>query len=115
MGRLSRDKGARVEREVVNLHRKIDIQAERVPLSGGTHYQGNGEDVDIYLDGPDRAPLLTQVKAIKGHRGTKGITDSLGDADVLFLRFDAQPGQPAQAPLVVMPWQTWERLVKRGR
>lgn len=115
MGKLSRDKGARVEREIVNLHRKIGVPAERVPLSGSSGYQGNGQDVDLYVNGSDEAPLCTQVKALNGHRGTKGITDALGDADALFLRFDAEPGYAARPPLVVLPWATWERLIRRHR
>lgn len=115
MGKLSRDKGARTEREIVALHNKIGIPAERVPLSGGTGYQANGQDVDIYCDGIDAAPLCCQVKRLSGDRGTKGIRDALADADVLFLRFDAEPGHPAHPPLVIMPFATWERLLKRRR
>ena len=114
MGKLSRDKGAARERELVNLHRKIGIPAERIPLSGAMAYQGNGHDLDIHL--PFLAgPLCCQVKAYKGPRGTKGITDALSDADALFLRYDAEPGHPAPPPLVVLPWATWEILVKRDR
>lgn len=112
MGKLSRDKGARVEREIVKLHKTIGIKAERVPLSGAAAYRDNSEDVDVYL--PDLpGPLCCQVKSLKGPRGTKGILDALGDADALFLRYDAEPGQPALAPTVVLPWATWERLLTR--
>jgi len=110
MGALSRNKGARVERELVNLHKKIGVAAERVPLSGATGYQANGEDVDIHLPFLP-GPLCCQVKALKGPRGTKGITDALSDADALFLRYDADPGHPAPPPLVVLPWRTWELLM----
>lgn len=115
MGKLSRDKGANREREIVNLHRKIGVAAERVPLSGGTGYQGNGEDVDVFPDGLDYAPLCCQVKGLGSPRGTKGIIDALGEADALFLRFDAEPGQRVTPPTVVMPWRTWERLLLRKR
>lgn len=114
MGRLSRDKGARRERELVNLHRKIGIPAERVPLSGATGYP-NGHDLDLYPWGIDAGPLCCQVKALNGPRGTKGILDALADADALFLRYDAELGQPALPPLVVMPFATWERLLRGGR
>lgn len=86
-----------------------------MPLSGGTAYQGNSEDVDVYPDGMEHAPFCCQVKAINGHRGTKGITDALGEADALFLRFDAEPGQRVRPPLVVIPWATWERLLLRRK
>jgi hypothetical protein len=115
MGKLSRDKGARVEREIVKLHRAIGVFAERVPLSGGTGYQGNGEDVDVYPNGQDYAPLICQVKGLNGPRGTKGITDALGEADALFLRFDAEPGQRVRPPIVVMPWATYEALLLRQK
>lgn len=115
MGKLSRDKGARVEREIVNLHRKIGVAAERVPLSGGTAYQGNTEDLDVYPDGLDYAPLVCQVKGLGGPRGTKGIMDALGEADALFLRFDAEPGGRVDPPTVVMPWRTYERLLLRRK
>ena len=113
MGKLSRVKGASTEREIVNLHRKIGIHAERVPLSGGMRYQGNGEDVDVHAFGEAAAPLVAQVKRLSGPRGTKGILDALGDADILFLRYDAESGQQVMPPTIVMPWRTYERLLKR--
>lgn len=111
-GKLSRDKGLRTEREIVALHRKIGIPAERVPLSGAAGYQANGEDVDLYPWGTNSAPLCCQVKRLAGPRGTKGVIDALGDADALFLRYDAAPGEQARPPLIVLPWSTWERLLR---
>jgi hypothetical protein len=111
MGKRSVVKGGRVEREIVKLHKVIGVHAERVPLSGSMRYQGNGEDLDIYPWGRDAPPLCCQVKALNGPRGTKGILDALGEADALFLRYDAEPGYPAPAPTVVVPWATWERLM----
>jgi len=111
MGALSRRKGSRVEREIVKLHQKIGLRAERVPLSGAQRYQGNGEDVDVYLPGSP-APLCSQVKALSSDAGTKTLLGWLGDADALFLRYDAEPGKQARPPLVVLPWATWERILK---
>ena len=54
---MQRRKGARLEREIVELHRTLGLRAERVPLSGAARYQGNGADVEIYPFGPDAAPL----------------------------------------------------------
>lgn len=34
MGKFSRDKGARVEREIVNALQELGLAAERIPLSG---------------------------------------------------------------------------------
>jgi Holliday junction resolvase len=53
MSKLSRDKGARIEREIVAAHKALGIKSERVPLSGASRYQGNGSDVDVYAFGPD--------------------------------------------------------------
>lgn len=113
MGKLSRDKGVRREREIVQLHRTIGVYAERVPLSGGMRYQGNGEDVDVYHAGTDFEPFYCQVKG--NPRGTKGMVDALGDADALFMRWDAEPGQRVRPPLVLIPWATWEKLLLRQR
>ena len=113
MGSLSRRKGLCTEREIVHLHRRIGIDAERVPLSGAAAYQDNAEDVDLYPWGKDAAPLCCQVKRYKGTRGTKGMLDALGNADALFIRYDAERGQPAEPPIVVVPFRTWERLLKR--
>jgi Holliday junction resolvase len=63
MSKASRDKGARAERELVALHAEIGIRAEKVPLSGGTGYRGNGADVDVYAFGSNAAPIVSEVKA----------------------------------------------------
>ena len=47
MGKASRDKGLRRERGIVQLHTACGLRAERVPLSGATHYRDNGADVDL--------------------------------------------------------------------
>ena len=114
MGTLSRTKGISREREIVALHLRICVAAERVPLSGATAYQGNGEDVDLYPWGEDAGPLCCQVKSRKPE-ADKVIRDALSDADALFLRYDAEPGQQVRPPLVVVPWRTWEQLLNRNR
>lgn len=63
MGKASRDKGLRRERALVEIHRQSGIAAERVPLSGATHYRGNGADIDIYARGAAEPPLIAEVKA----------------------------------------------------
>jgi hypothetical protein len=105
MSRLSRDKGLRAERAIVAAHADLGIAGERVPLSGAARYRGNGADVDLYVFGPDAAPIVCEVKARASGEGFATLERWLGDFDALFLRRDRAD------PLVVLPWQTWARLV----
>jgi Holliday junction resolvase len=107
-GRRSRDKGARAEREVVNLHRAQGVHAERVPLSGAA---GGGffGDVHLYILGSDVAPLIGEVKARASGRGFATLESWLNENDVLFLRRDRSE------PMVVLPWRSWSRLVGKLR
>jgi Holliday junction resolvase len=105
---MQREKGARTEREIVDLHRGLGLRAERVPLSGASRYQGNGADVDIYPFGPDEAPLCCEVKARANGEGFATLERWLADNDALFLR------RNHAEPLVLVPWRVWARLVKRG-
>jgi Holliday junction resolvase len=105
MSKLSRDKGLRAERQIVKAHADLGMKAERVPLSGAARYRGNGADVDLYVFGPDAAPIVCEVKARASGEGFATLERWLGDADALFLRRDRA------APLVVLPWATWVRLV----
>jgi Holliday junction resolvase len=105
MGKMSRDKGARCEREIVALHKEIGVYAEKVPLSGGTRYQGNSTDVDIYPRGKDEAPLCSEVKGRANGEGFKTLEKWMGEADILFLRRDRS------APIVILPWTTYAKLV----
>ena len=61
MGAMSKRKGSRIERELVELHRDIGVHAERVPLSGASRYRNGGYDIDIYPHG--RAGLGTDAGA----------------------------------------------------
>ncbi len=103
MGKPSRDKGARTEREIVNLHREIGVRAERVPLSGAAGGAFTG-DVDIYVRGPEDAPLVCEIKARASGEGFSLIERWLSDHDALFLRRDRAE------PLVVLPWRVWVEL-----
>ena len=105
MGKSSRDKGNRVEREIINWHKDIGIPAERVPLSGASHYQGGGHDVDLYPWGKDEAPLVCEVKARADGAGSTLLRRWLGEFDALFLHEDRQDD------LVVLPRRTWEELI----
>lgn len=103
MGNMERQKGLRIEREIINLHKELGIRAERVPLSGAVRYQGSGHDVDIY---PWTGKLVCEVKGRASGAGFTMLERWLSDYDVLFLRRDRQE------PLVVLPWRTWKALVK---
>jgi len=106
MSRSQRDKGARIEREIVQRHRDIGVHAERVPLSGAVRYQGNGADIDIYARGQDVAPLVCEVKARANGEGFTTLDRWLGENDALFLR------KARAEPLVVLPWRVWVDLLK---
>lgn len=105
MGKPSRDKGARRERELVNKHLQIGCHAERVPLSGASRYQGNGADLDIYPFGKDAGALVFEAKARGNGGGFVTIERWLADHDGLFLVRDRAE------PLVVLPWRIWARFV----
>lgn len=105
-GRLSRDKGARIEREIVSRHLLMGVHAEKVPLSGQSAYR-DGVDVDIYPWGRDREPLVAEVKARASGGGFRMLERWLSNADLLILRRDRAE------PLICLPWRTWARLLAR--
>lgn len=108
MGKASRDKGARRERQIVELHRALGIKAERVPLSGAMAFRNTrATDVDVYARGPDAAPLVCEVKARASGEGFVTLERWLGDADALFLVRDRAE------PMVVIPWRIWGEMLKR--
>jgi len=98
MAKMSRDKGQRIERELVHLHQDAGIPATRVPLSGATGgaYAGDLRILD----------LIAEVKARKDGSGFKQLEAWLGEHDVLFLRRDRQ------RPLVLMPWEVYVQLIQ---
>jgi hypothetical protein len=108
-GARHRRKGDRIEREIVDRHRALDIHAERYPLSGATRFRGAGHDIDIYLFGRDQAPAVAEVKARKDGAGFATLEKWLGEYDVLFLRRNNAD------PLIVLPWRVWVRLLERVR
>lgn len=75
MSRMQRDKGNRVEREIVKYLKENGLQAKRVPLSGAA----DGFKGDILIGN-----LKAEVKARKD--GFKQIYNWLEDNDVLFLK-----------------------------
>ena len=109
MSRSQRRKGVERERALVNLHRKLGIHAERVPLSGATRYQGGGHDIDVYPFGEDAGALNAELKARGSGEGFKTLESWLGENDLLFLWRDRQQ------PLVVLPWRVWEQILVKVR
>ena len=107
-GARHRRKGDRIEREIVEMHKALGVHAERVPLSGASHYQGRNADIDIYPAGRDAAPLCCEVKARAGGAGFVTLEKWLGENDVLFLR------RNNAEPVVVLPWRTWAKIVGRN-
>lgn len=97
MGKSQRDKGARVERELVNRLSEAGITAERVPLSGGA---GGSYTGDIIIEG-----AKAEVKARKEGTGFALLYRWLGDNDYLIVKTDRKE------PLVVMEMHQFEKLL----
>lgn len=83
MGKMSRDKGASYERELVNQAKEMGLVAQRVPLSGATSYAKG--DVEI-TPGFDSKPLVFEAKRRKELPGW--MLEALGDNAGLILRAD---------------------------
>ena len=99
MSRRSPRKGARVEREMVNMLRAAGIQAERVPLSGSC---GGSFSGDLVIDGRYTA----EVKARGGGGGFTLLERWLEDRDVLIVKRDRRP------PLVVLDFEAYTEMVQ---
>jgi len=104
VGKASRDKGARRERQIVHMHTALGVPAERMPLSGAQRYRGNKTDVDVTVI-PGRPPWECEVKARATGTGFTTLERWLGDADALFLVRDRS------TPLIVLPWARWTELL----
>ena len=94
----SRDKGNRIEREMVHRHLDNGVFAERVPLSGSA---GGSFSGDLRI-----GELRGEVKARQAGQGFKTLERWLGDNDLLFLRRDRAE------PIVVMEWQTYMQIMR---
>jgi len=99
MAHPSKRKGSRIEQELVRRHQAAGIQAERVPLSGAA---GGAFSGDLRIAGG----LVAEVKARAGGAGFRTLERWLSDKDLLFLRRDYAE------PLVLMPWEVYEHLMK---
>jgi hypothetical protein len=108
-GRASRDKGNRVELELVHRHIEIGVHAERYPLSGASRFRGSGHDIDVYPFGKDASPFVCEAKSRRAGAGFITLENWLGDYDVLFLKRNNTD------PLIVLPWRIWAQLLERVR
>jgi Holliday junction resolvase len=81
-GRRSRDKGNRLERELVNLLQRAGITAERIPLSGSAGGKFAG-DISIPVLGVDRCGECK----VRG-KGFGQLYTWLRDRDLLIIRAD---------------------------
>ena len=106
-GLRHRRKGARIEREIVERHKALGIDGERYPLSGASRFRGSAHDVDLYVFGPNEAPVASEVKGRKGGAGFTTLERWLGHYDALFLRRNKAD------PLIVLPWRMWARILER--
>jgi hypothetical protein len=105
-GARHRQKGDRIERELVERHKAIGVHAERYPLSGASCFRGSGHDVDLYPFGREAAPVA-ESKARKNGAGFTQLETWLGEYDVLFLR------RNNAGPMVVLPWRVWAALLAK--
>jgi hypothetical protein len=97
MGKRSRTKGQRIEREIVTLHQDAGVPCCKTSRTGYTGY-------DLLVADTLRA----EVKARSNGEGFATLERWLGDADLLFLRRDRQQ------PLVLLPWDVYLALLTGG-
>jgi Holliday junction resolvase len=101
VGKPSRDKGARFEREIVRIATAHELQALRVPLSGAT--KGFKDDVVV----KDTTGETWNLEAKKRANGFKQIYEWKGDTDGLVIAADRQP------PLIVLNLDDFFDVLKR--
>lgn len=100
MGKMQRDKGARVEREIVELFNDYGVSAERVPLSGAVQFRDTrGADIDVCFQGKDQGAMVGEIKARANGEGFKTLETWLGDADFLVLK------RNRKEPMVLFPFR----------
>jgi Holliday junction resolvase len=109
VSKSQRDKGQRIEREIVDRHGELGVHAERYPLSGASKFRNSGHDIDLYIFGKHEPPAVAEVKSRKASGGFTTIERWLGEYDALFLRRDRAD------PMVLLPWNTWVALLEKIR
>lgn len=102
----SKQKGNRAEREIVDLHKEINVPCVRVPLSGAVGGDFSG-DLRIGSGPPGDIRWCAEVKARANGQGFVTLEKWLGKNEMLFLRRDRAK------PLVVLPWEIYAKLIQR--
>ncbi len=102
MPNRQKQKGDRVENQMVKLLLDADIPAQRIPLSGqvGGLFSGDIRIAENYT---------AEVKARKNGEGFATIQRWLGENDFLFLK------QDRKSPIVVMTWEMFITLMMSMR
>lgn len=110
MGKKSRDKGARNERNLVKIFQEAGLGAERVPLSGacGGSYAGDLTVPVTLMNGGEAKAFDLTFEAKQRAAGFKTLYSWLGENDGLIIGADRKPH------LVVLPIQTFIQIVKAG-
>ena len=100
-GRGPKNKGSRVERQLVRALLQLSLKASRVPLSGSVGGEFSG---DIHVE------LLGRIRRIevKARRDFRTLHGWMAAVDLLMLKADRQP------PLVVMPLELFVELAARS-
>lgn len=102
MGKPSRDKGARYERELVKDFADFGLQSRRVPLSGATSYAKNDVEVTAGFDGK----TVFSGEAKRRKQLPKFFTEALDGAD--FAAFRQDHGET----LIVLRLKTFMELLQ---
>ena len=102
MGKASRDKGARYERELVHDFTGYGLKARRVPLSGATEYAKNDVEVEAgFAPNPVFSGEAKRRKSLP-----KFFTEALDGAD--FAAFRQDNGET----LIVLRLKTFAELLQ---
>lgn len=109
MGRMQRNKGARIERELVHLHEDAGIACKRVPMSGASK---TFDRCDLLvLGGRDAGGFSVEVKARAKGAGFKIVTHKIDESAAGYITIDAvKDGRE----LVGMTWGVYVRLMTLG-
>jgi len=99
-----RNKGRRVENEIVADHLSRGIKCERVPLSGAS---GGSFSSDLIMPEHSSGLVTAEIKSRKSSGGFRTLEAWLhqSNANILIIR------QDRKSPLVVMPYEQYFRLV----
>ena len=98
-GKAPRQKGNRLERELVNYFKSVGLLAHRVPYSGSmVGYKG---DVQLTVKG---TKFVLEAKSRQS--GFKFLYDSLGDNNLLCIKRDRDK------PLIIMDIENFIRIIR---